>query len=144
MKRVSAFAVIALFLFRFPLLAQNNAQENSAAAAENPLSALKDEVKQLLERANGLKRVNGAVAGRVFPIVSLGNAKDANVEDWSTYVDRTASGVAIKSILPKCPKPMIRLDDPKDYECRITLSDNAVLLGRPDTMVIDSSTGRER
>jgi hypothetical protein len=38
---------------------------------------------------------------------------------------------------------MIRLDNPKDYECRITLSDNSILLGRPDLMVTDGSSARK-
>jgi hypothetical protein len=92
--------------------------------------------------ARGLKRVDGPFAGSVFPIVSPQNAKVPIIEDWSTDVERAPSGVTIKSISPKCPTPMIRLDDPKDYECRITLSDNAVLLGRPDEMVIDAAGGR--
>lgn len=90
---------------------------------------------------NGLKRIDGPFAGRVFPIVSPRNAPASKL-DWSTDVDGSPSGVTIRSILPKCPKPMIRIDDPKNYECRIALSDNTVLLGRPDIIVIDGSNGR--
>src|SRR5207244_381482 len=77
-----------------------------------------------------------------FPIVRPANAKNVQLEDWSTYVDPSRRGVTIKTVLPKCPRRMIRLDDPKNYECHITLSDNTVLLGRPDLMVIDGSSGR--
>jgi hypothetical protein len=91
---------------------------------------------------NGLKRIDGPFAGWAFPILRPRSAKDVMVEDWSTYVDPGPSGLTIKSILPRCPKPMIRLDAPQDYECRITVSDGTVLLGRPDIMVIDGPDGR--
>jgi hypothetical protein len=35
-----------------------------------------------------------------------------------------------------------KIDNPKEYECRINLSDNGVLLGRPDSVVIDGVAGR--
>jgi hypothetical protein len=91
---------------------------------------------------NGLKRIDGVFAGNIFPMVIPADAKMPMLEDRSTYVDRAASGVTIKSIMPKCPTLAIRIEDSKEAECRIVLSDDAVLVGRPDMVVIDGSTGR--
>ena len=86
--------------------------------------------------------MDGPFAGSVFPVVTPQTAKLPMREDWSTAVDRNPGGITIKLIAPKCPAPAIRIDDPKDYECRIVLSDDAVLFGRPEMVVIDGSTGR--
>src|SRR3954463_9585316 len=84
----------------------------------------------------------GLLRGMVFPILSPTNATMPFRQDWSTAIDRTESRITIKSITPKCPKPSIRIDDSKDYECKIVLSDDTVVLGRPDIVVIDDSMGR--